>query len=76
MNVLRAHPIAIQKKTYGHDENCSRNGKVYHNVEDLENGIHKIWDEVEIALITDLVKSSPKRLIQVVEGKGGPTKSY
>ena len=47
-------------------------GKAYHNVEDLKDAIH----ELEIELITYIVKSFPKRLIQVVEAKGGPTKSY
>ena len=51
-------------------------GKVYHFVEDLKDAMQKVWDELEIVLITDLVKSFPKRLIQVVEAKGGPTKSY
>ena len=51
-------------------------GKVYHNVEDLKDAIPKVWDGLEIELITDLVKSFPKGLIQVVEAKESPTKSY
>ena len=51
-------------------------GKVYHNDEDLKDAIQEVWDELEIELITDLVESFPKRLIQVLETKGGPTKSY
>ena len=51
-------------------------GKVYHNVEHLKDAIQKVWDELEIELITDLIKSFPKRLIQIVEAKGGPMKSY
>ena len=51
-------------------------GKNYHNVEDLKDAIQIVWDELKIELITDLVKSSPKGLIQIVEAEGGSTKSY
>ena len=51
-------------------------GKINLNVEELKDAIQKVWDELEIELITDLIKSFPKRLIQVIEAKIGPTKSY
>ena len=52
-----------------HGETCLRSGNVYYNVEDLEDGIQKVWDELEIELMTDLVKSFSKRSVQAVEAK-------
>ena len=60
------------RRVYKGEEKLKR----YHNVEDLKDAIQKVWDELEIELTTDMVKSFPKRLIQVVEAKGCPTKSY
>ena len=58
------------------DHGVYEGGKINHNVEDLKDAIQKVWEESEIELITDLIKSFPKRLIQIIEAKVGPTKNY
>ena len=51
-------------------------GKEYRTIEDLKNAIKRVWEDLEIELIQKLVRSFPKRLIQVVANRGGPTRTY
>ena len=50
-------------------------GKEY-RIEDLKNAIKRVWEDLEIELIQKLVRSIPKRLIQVVANRRGPTRTY
>ena len=38
--------------------------------------IKRVWEDLEIELIQKSVRSFPKRLIQVVANRGGPTRTY
>ena len=51
-------------------------GKEYRTIEDLKNAIKIVWEDLEIELIQKLSRSFPKRLIQVVANRGGPTRTY
>ncbi|ETV80936.1 hypothetical protein H257_06381 [Aphanomyces astaci] len=50
------------------------NGKQYQSVSKLQSAISAAWDSIDRRYLKKLIKSMPKRCLQVVAAKGGKTK--
>lgn len=51
-----------------------RDNRQFSNVQDLKNAILQAWTNIPLLTLSNLVKSMPKRLLEVVKANGGPTK--
>lgn len=51
-----------------------RNNRQYATVDELKTAILEAWGRLSLQTLNNLARSLPKRLIQVVKCKGGPTK--
>lgn len=56
----------LVRKVYSH-------GRQFEYDDDLIETIHVAWDDIDQNLIITLLRSMPKRCIEVVAKRGGPT---
>lgn len=49
-------------------------GKQYDNINDLKNAIKEAWDRIELHTLRKLADSMPRRILSLLEARGGPTR--
>jgi len=49
-------------------------GKVYRNVNQLEVAVQRVWNDIPLEYVQNLFDSMPRRVDELVEARGGPTK--
>ncbi len=49
------------------------NGKQYDTIEDLKESVRLAWDAIDVCVLDSLISSMPRRLISIIERRGGQT---